>query len=604
MRNTLSLFSCLALLLSLTHFSIVPLTNAAGGTVVVSPGNMNGWGFLAEAANGTGSLVNGPATPPYGNGSARFLIDSTGSEYFAMGSTGILLSNFTKLMYSTYRSTGASALAVSLQLNIDEDITDGNNAWKGRLVFEPYYDNAVATGAWETWDALAGRWWASGAPINGICPQGAPCSIATILSTYPNAGVHPTLGAIGFKAGSAWAGGFDGNVDGLIVGVGGMETTYDFELDTPVPPMCQTGVFFQIGDIEGAQLDNPVDEAPFNWPGAFGTFPAFDDPFAVGISDEFPYNSNFGNGYATDFDITFNYDGPETATAMLHLGWGPGGSGAEQKEVFHNAGSIGTTPVRNGASVGGWWNNFERFTDSFPLVMTPGAQTINLKQLSGNGTVWDYVQLEITQCGAGSSSSSESSESSSESSSSESSEPSSESSEGSSESSESSESSSESSSSSSESSQSSSSSSEDDEGPLCNGLVPTIIGTPGNDLINGTNGDDVILARGGNDLINGKNGNDTICAGPGDDLINGNNGNDWISGGGGKDLINGNNGNDTLSGGPGKDLINGHNGNDTILGGGDDDLLKGHGGNDDINGGPGTDLCQGNGGANTIVNCE
>jgi uncharacterized repeat protein (TIGR01451 family) len=98
---------------------------------------------------------------------------------------------------------------------------------------------------------------------------------------------------------------------------------------------------------------------------------------------------------------------------------------------------------------------------------------------------------------------------------------------------------------------------------LCNGLVPTIVGTPGDNTLTGTNKDDVIHGLGGNDIINGGNGNDTICGGEGNDTLNGGNGNDRLFGENGNDALNGNNGDDKLDGGAGSDTCNGGNGKDT-----------------------------------------
>jgi uncharacterized repeat protein (TIGR01451 family) len=98
---------------------------------------------------------------------------------------------------------------------------------------------------------------------------------------------------------------------------------------------------------------------------------------------------------------------------------------------------------------------------------------------------------------------------------------------------------------------------------LCHGLVPTIVGTPGNDTIISTNGNDVIHGLGGNDTIRGGNGNDVICGGERNDTLSGDNGNDQLFGGNGNDILNGNNGNDTLNGEAGADLCNGGSGADT-----------------------------------------
>ena len=96
------------------------------------------------------------------------------------------------------------------------------------------------------------------------------------------------------------------------------------------------------------------------------------------------------------------------------------------------------------------------------------------------------------------------------------------------------------------------------------GLVPTIVGTAGNNDILGTPGNDVIFGLGGNDRIFGGGGNDTICGGDGDDELSGGDGNDTIYGDGGNDRISGGNGNDVLVGGAGVDRISGDAGDDVI----------------------------------------
>jgi predicted extracellular nuclease len=89
----------------------------------------------------------------------------------------------------------------------------------------------------------------------------------------------------------------------------------------------------------------------------------------------------------------------------------------------------------------------------------------------------------------------------------------------------------------------------------CGGLVPTIVGTEGNDVLVGTNKPDVILGLGGNDVILGGNGDDVICGGLGNDLISGDNGDDVVLGGFGNDWLAGGNGRDRLVGGPGQDFL-------------------------------------------------
>ncbi len=168
-------------------------------------------------------------------------------------------------------------------------------------------------------------------------------------------------------------------------------------------------------------------------------------------------------------------------------------------------------------------------------------------------------------------------------------------------------------------------------GPTCNGKTATIIGTEDNDLLTGTDGDDVIVALGGNDLILSRAGDDTVCAGEGNDdlrggtgidtllgesgndVLRGGAGNDTLYGGDGNDVLRGEagndelfgaGGNDELDGGDGRDILHGGDGNDQLKGGSQNDTLFGDGGNDSLDGGNATDNCVGGTGHDTFANCE
>lgn len=104
---------------------------------------------------------------------------------------------------------------------------------------------------------------------------------------------------------------------------------------------------------------------------------------------------------------------------------------------------------------------------------------------------------------------------------------------------------------------------------------PTILGTPGNDIIAVTGAPQVINGLGGDDAIVTGDFNDIICGGDGDDRIASGKGNDQVFGGNGDDAIDGGDGIDVLLGNPGDDLINGGNGFDVCLGGLGIDTLSG-----------------------------
>jgi hypothetical protein len=83
---------------------------------------------------------------------------------------------------------------------------------------------------------------------------------------------------------------------------------------------------------------------------------------------------------------------------------------------------------------------------------------------------------------------------------------------------------------------------------VCGDLPVTIVGTSGKDTIEGTAGDDSILALGGNDTVDGFTGNDAICGGGGRDKLFGGDGDDLLKGAGGTDKCFGEDGTDTFKG--------------------------------------------------------
>lgn len=137
-----------------------------------------------------------------------------------------------------------------------------------------------------------------------------------------------------------------------------------------------------------------------------------------------------------------------------------------------------------------------------------------------------------------------------------------------------------------------------------------VLGTPGDDSLDGTALADVMFSYGGNDVMNGFGGNDVIRAGTGDDTVIGGGGDDTLYGGAGRDRLVGKLGNDEIFGGDhrdvifgnaGADALDGGRGNDVINGGAGNDTVFGRGGHDKIFGGPGYDILRGNTG-NDVLN--
>ncbi len=304
------------LLSSITLFmalliSMVGVTSAAA-TITVDEDNAN-WGFLVETGAGTGEFVNGPGTPPLGNGSAQLTLDTTSSGV-AIGTqqfTGTRLDVLTALGYSTYNSVGNNTVAPALQINIDYDLTDSTTSWQGRLVFEPYYDNTIVDGTWQTWDALAGHWWSSGNPVVGDasttrhCPISSPCDLTTLLGHYPDAGVQTgSLSGVLFKAGSGWLAGYTGSVDDFTIGINGTDTTYNFE---PIPP-CTTTCY--VNASTGNDSNSGESDAPF------ATIQKGVDTVAVGGTVEVAAGT-YAENVTINKELTLNGDG--TGSTILEM---------------------------------------------------------------------------------------------------------------------------------------------------------------------------------------------------------------------------------------------------------------------------------------------
>lgn len=91
----------------------------------------------------------------------------------------------------------------------------------------------------------------------------------------------------------------------------------------------------------------------------------------------------------------------------------------------------------------------------------------------------------------------------------------------------------------------------------CLGRAPTLLGTNGPDVLNGTADTDVIQGAGGGDTISGRGGQDFICGGDGSDRINGGAGDDIVFAGNHRDRVNGGTGVDLIEGGKGPDIMRG-----------------------------------------------
>lgn len=107
--------------------------------------------------------------------------------------------------------------------------------------------------------------------------------------------------------------------------------------------------------------------------------------------------------------------------------------------------------------------------------------------------------------------------------------------------------------------------------------METIEGTPLSDRLLGSLGNDLIDGYEGDDKLFGLAGDDELLGGEGKDQLLGGNGDDFLLGQQDNDNLYGQQGNDSLYGGQGDDLLYGYTGNDTLVGGSGNDLINGAG---------------------------
>ncbi len=185
------------------------------------------WRFVDESKPGapvvTGELAI-VATEDPTQVAARFNLSST-MQALALQLDdaelgGLPLNQIEELGYCTRLVDGPRPYAVTLQLNIDADVTDDDNSWQGRLVYTPSYNGAVIQGQWQCWNTLVGKWWATGGPVAAQATAENPQALATLLASFPHLGINAAYSVVALKAGDGWSS-FQGEASPVLIGVEG-----------------------------------------------------------------------------------------------------------------------------------------------------------------------------------------------------------------------------------------------------------------------------------------------------------------------------------------------------------------------------------------------
>ena len=261
-------FFVVALCLALLTAALGALSVSADTTEVVNPADFSttpgatDWHIAFTAGSPTSGIVTGPASPPLGMGSLQMTTGVATDKRYIMNydHIGTLLSAITTFGYSTYGSSGTQA--ITLQLQIDPDgagpgvprLGGGAAVNFATLNFEPYHDNTVTPGVWQTWDGMmsASVWASNVAGDAGNGTQANPATWAEFVAFYPAAVIS---GGFGVNVGSGWPA-VTGHADALKIGYGGSTTTYDFDPAVPCTTVCYADAV-NGNDLNGG--DSPAD---------------------------------------------------------------------------------------------------------------------------------------------------------------------------------------------------------------------------------------------------------------------------------------------------------------------------------------------------------
>jgi parallel beta-helix repeat protein len=360
--------------------------NPATTVITLTPVANNGWFYITETVGpGNGLLpfdiVLPPPDPTLGEASARLVITDVNSRhmYFAFILTGTRLSDITVFEYRL-RVPSASPQVPYINIGWDDDVTDGNTGFRGRLVYSP---PSLPADAWHIVDARndpTPRWYTT---LTGAtqCTFDSPCTFAQLVAAYPNAAIHPDTffgvprGFIGIRVGGTGSTG-TGYADGLRVGVGSQITLFDFEA---APPTTITLTTNPTMTVVGSNVLLTATVTISNGdPAADGTVVSF----TTSLGNVSPVTATTTGGVATA-TLSSTVSGPATVTATV-------GSLSATALVTFTPGapfSLTLSAVPDTVSVGNASTLTATATDQYGNAVADGTTisfTTNLGTLSGS----------------------------------------------------------------------------------------------------------------------------------------------------------------------------------------------------------------------------
>jgi hypothetical protein len=185
----------------------------------------SGW---YKSVSGSGTLAFSGDVPFNDLGNAAFTVnDESASVELGIYHTfpSVRFDNLWNLTYATYLPARAEK-AVTMQVDVDFNLTDTDTTFQGRMVFDPANNLALANivdsnrlpltaDKWQTWQVVEpdSKWsltWEGNAQAStqlasNPCPKSTPCTFDQIKGLFPDAGMNDGTGnPVVLRAGDGW----------------------------------------------------------------------------------------------------------------------------------------------------------------------------------------------------------------------------------------------------------------------------------------------------------------------------------------------------------------------------------------------------------------
>ena len=384
------------------QFNLLNTPVTVNPTNTLTPG-ITMWGGFDDVTNQPmlPSYVEGPALPnplALGTGSASLNTTATGKYLFASTFyNGTLLNQFTELSYSSFANDPSNSQNLpSLQIGIDYDSTDANTGFQGRLVFDPSNNQTSpnqppAQNTWQRYNATNGRYFFTQGPGTTACGISSPCSLATILATYPRINIPNTaFGFIGFRSTGGGTNAVENYVDAFTVGVASANTTFNFEAQPPTvsindaPAVTEgnagtTTATFTVSISPASQLDTTVTVATVDGTATvanndFTALPANQTVTIPAGQTSMTFNVTVNGDTNVEGNETFNVNLSNALNAAIADGQGVGTINNDDVFVSFSSATYGVGEAAGTATITVTRNG-----------VTPNAVTVNYATGNGSG---------------------------------------------------------------------------------------------------------------------------------------------------------------------------------------------------------------------------